>query len=98
MQELRVDTAALQAMSSQWGASAYQLTETPVPTVLGLSGQASAGAVNVAHADVGAFIAGLTARIGTRAAQVTEADGLYIANEAGSANEIAAVTPPVTGV
>jgi hypothetical protein len=98
MQQLRVDTAALQAMSSRWGASVGQLSEMAAPAGLGLSCQASAGAVSAAHADVAAFTASLAARVGTRATHVADADGCYIANEANSANKIAAVIPPVIGV
>jgi len=57
MQQLRVDTAALQAMASRWGASVGELSETAAPAGLGLSCQASAGAVSAAHADVTAFTA-----------------------------------------
>jgi hypothetical protein len=98
MQELRVDTAALQAMASRWGASVGELRETAAPAGLGLSCQASAGAVRVAHADVTAFTSALAARVGIRATSVAEADSRYIANEANSANEVAGVIPPVIGV
>ena len=57
MQQLRVDTAALQAMASRWGASVGELSETAAPAGLGLSCQASAGAVSAAHTDVTAFTA-----------------------------------------
>jgi hypothetical protein len=98
MQQLRVDTAALQAMASRWDASVGQLSDTAVPAGLGLPCQASAEAVTAAHANVTAFTAALAARVGTRATHVVQADSRFIANEAGSANEMARVTPPVTGV
>jgi hypothetical protein len=52
MPRLRVDTAALQAMSTNWGAAGGDLTETAAPTTrLGLSSQPSAAALNAADAD-----------------------------------------------
>ncbi|CQD13443.1 hypothetical protein BN1232_02651 [Mycobacterium lentiflavum] len=98
MEQLRVDTAALQAMASRWGASAGRLGEMTAPAGLGLSCQASAVAVSAAHADVGAFVSALAARVGTRATGISAADTRYIGNEADSADEIEAVAPPVTGV
>ena len=97
-QLLRVDTAALQAMATRWDDSVGGLNETAAPAGLGLSCQASAVAVNAAHADVTAFTAALATRVGARATHVTEADSRYIANEADSANEMAAVARPVTNV
>jgi hypothetical protein len=98
MQELRVDAAGLQAMATRWSTSVGEFNAASVPAGLGLPSQASAAAVNGAHADVTAFTAALLARVGTRAAQVVEADTRYIANEADSANEMAAVAPRVIGV
>jgi hypothetical protein len=46
--------------------------------------------------DIAAFTAALATRVGTRATHVTEADARYVANEAHSANELAAVAEPVT--
>ncbi|HWF27713.1 MAG TPA: hypothetical protein VG327_04925 [Mycobacterium sp.] len=97
-QQLRVDTAGVPAMATRWGASAGELDASAAPAGLGLSCQASAAAVTAAHADVTAFTAALATRVGTHAAHVAEADTRYIANEADSATEMAAVTPPVTGV
>jgi hypothetical protein len=94
-QMLRVDTAGVQTMAARWGASAGDLAETAAPTGLGLSCQASAAAVNAAHVDVAAFTAGLAARVGVRATSVTEADSCYLAQEAASATELAAVAPPL---
>ena len=68
-----------------------ELSATPIPAGLGLSGQASAEAVNAAHADVTAFTAGLATRIGTQATHVAEADTGFLANEARSANALSAV-------
>jgi hypothetical protein len=51
-QQLRVDTVGVQAMASRWDAAADELGETIAPAGLGLSYQASAAAVNVAHTDV----------------------------------------------
>jgi hypothetical protein len=57
------------------------------PAGLGLSGQASARAVNAAHADITAFTAALVARVGARATHVVEADTRYFASEADSAHQ-----------
>jgi hypothetical protein len=97
-QQLRVDTAGVQAMATRWGVSVRELDETVAPAGLGLSCQASAAAVNAAHADVTAFTTALATRVGTQATQVAEADTRYIANEADSTTELAAVAPPVTGL
>ncbi len=96
--KLRVDTAGVAAMAARWDASASELTSTAAPAGLGLSGQSSAVAVNAAQGDVAAFTAGLAARVVTRVDGVTEAVGGYVANEAESAAEAAAVAPSVTSV
>jgi hypothetical protein len=90
-QQLRVDTVGVQAMAGRWDASAGGLDETTAPTGIGLSCQASAAAVNAAHADITAFTAALATRVSVRAARVAEADTRYITNEADSAQELAAV-------
>jgi len=64
MQQLRVDTAGLQAMATRWDASAGELNESVAPARLGLSFQASAAAVNAAHADITAFTTALATRVG----------------------------------
>jgi hypothetical protein len=97
-QTLRVDTAGVQAMAFRWGASVGILDETVAPAGLGLSCQASAAAVDAAHVYVAAFTAGLAARVGMRATGVAQADTRYLAQEAVSANELAASAPPVTSV
>jgi len=97
-QPLRVDTVGVRAMATRWGASVGELNTTTAPMGLGLSCQTSAAAVAAAHADVTAFTAALAARVGTRATHVAEADTRYTANEVDSANEMAAVARPVTGV
>jgi hypothetical protein len=94
-QQLRVDTGGVQAMASHWGQSADELSETTAPAGLGLSCQASVTAVNAAHADVTAFAATLATRVGVRATRVAEADTRYIATEASSGEELAAVADPV---
>jgi hypothetical protein len=98
MQQLRVDTAALQAMATRWGTSAGKLTETAAPAELGLSAQPSAVAVNAAHADIGIFTAQLATRVDMRARQVANADSRYVENEAHSASELAAVGDSVSVV
>ena len=65
---------------------------------LGLSCQASAAAVNAAHADITAFTAALAARVGVAATHVAEADTRYIASEADSANELAALASPANAM
>ena len=82
MQLLRVDTAGVRAMATRWVASVGELNATVAPAGIGLSCQASAAAVNAAHADIMAFTAALAARVGTRATHVAEADARYLANEA----------------
>lgn len=62
---------------------------------LGLSFQASAAAVNAAHADITAFTTALATRVGTHAIRVAEADTHYLTNEADSANELAAAARPI---
>jgi|ERR1700758_4831409 len=99
MQQLvRVDTSGVQALATQWGASVGELNAVAAPTGLGLPCQASAAAVDAAHADITAFSAALATRVGTRAIHVAEADTRYIANEADSANEMTAVANRVIGV
>ncbi|WP_204806861.1 hypothetical protein [Mycobacterium riyadhense] len=98
-QPLRVDTAGIQTMASRWSTSVGELNETIASAGLGLSCQASAAAVNSAHADVTTFTAALAAQVVDHATQVIEADSGYIANEAGAANTLlAAMDHPVTGV
>lgn len=74
------------------------LNETVAPAGLGLSCQVSAVATNAADVDVAAFTAGLAARVGARATGVAQADTGYIAQEAASATELAAVAQPATSV
>lgn len=95
---LRVDTADVQVMAARWVASAGDLSGTAAPATLGLSWQPSATAVNAAHAEVTAFTAALTARVDVCCTHVTEADTRYLANEASSAHQLAAVANPVTSV
>jgi hypothetical protein len=82
-------------MATRWGASVGDLDETVAPTGAGLSCQTSAAAVGAAHVDVGAFTAGLAARVGERATGVVQADASYLAQEAASAAAVAAVFQPV---
>jgi hypothetical protein len=98
VQELRVDTAAVRAMASRWIASASELRATQLPPAPGVSSQPSAAAVQAAHADVETFISSLTGRIDKHASGVVGADTSYIATEAGSARQLAALSdsPTVT--
>jgi hypothetical protein len=93
-QTLRVDTAAVHAMVTRWGASASDLHEV-APIGLGLSCQTSAAAVEAAHVDVAAFTAGLAARVDERAAGVMKADTTYISQDAVSTAAVAAVFHPM---
>jgi hypothetical protein len=98
MQQLRVETAVLQAMATRWGALAGELTKTVAHPRLGLSSQASASAVNAAQADIGSFTAELANRVDMRSSYVTDADSRCVAKDAHSADEMAAVTHSVTVV
>jgi hypothetical protein len=69
-----VDTAAIQMMATRRGTSVGELNATVAPAELGLSCQASATAVNAAHADITAFTAALASQVDNRATHVTEAD------------------------
>jgi hypothetical protein len=97
-QQLCVDTAGVHLMASRWGASASELGGTEIPTVSGLSCQASAAAVHAAHGDIAAFTRALATRIGTRAARVIYADIGYLATEADSSSLLAAVADRTTSV
>jgi hypothetical protein len=92
MQQLRVATAALQAMAVNWGTSTSALTETAAPAKLALSSQPSAAAVNAAHADVAIFTADLANRVDMRAQHAADADSQYIAHESHSVEELKALT------
>ena len=90
--ELRVNTAGVQAMAARWGVSAGELQQVEAPTGLGLSCQTSAVAVDAAHGDITAFIAGLGARVSGHAGGVTAADASYLTQEADSASALSAVS------
>jgi hypothetical protein len=92
MEQLRVNTAALQAMATSWGASARELIEGEVPAVTGTAAQPSAMAVHAAHVDVRFFTAELASRIKVCAHHVADANTDFIANEVHSANDLAALT------
>jgi hypothetical protein len=94
-QELRVDTAGVQAMATRWGTSVSDLHELAAPTGLGLSCQTSAAAVTAAHVDVTAFATGLAARVGERATGVVQADTSYLAQETSSTAAVASVFQPM---
>ncbi|GAA4289826.1 hypothetical protein GCM10023161_33270 [Mycobacterium paraffinicum] len=93
-----MDSAEVRAMVARWGALVDGLDGTAAPTVLGSSGQSSAAAVNGAHVEVAAFTARLAAQVRARAIGVGQADTRYVANEAESATDFAAVAPLVTSV
>jgi hypothetical protein len=95
---MRVDSAGVRAMAARWGALVDGLDRSAAPIGLGLSCQPSAAAVNGAHVDVAAFTAELAAQVGARATRVGQADTRYVANEAESATDFAAVAQSVTSV
>jgi hypothetical protein len=94
-QELRVDTAGVQAMATRWDASVGDLNGTAAPTGLGLSCQTSAAAVTAAHVDVTAFTTGFAARVGERASGAVQADLSYLFQEATSTAAVATVFQPM---
>lgn len=100
MQQLRVDTGAVQVMATRWAASVDGLGAIVAPVGPSLSCQASAAAVNAAHVDITAFTAALAARVNNYAAHVGAADAGYLANEADAVAQMTAVAPhpQVTGV
>jgi len=89
----RVDPGALRTLTTRWGALVDDLNATTAPARLGFSCQASAAAVSGAYGDVTAFSAALAARVNLRASYIAEAETGYLANEAASANMLAAVAP-----
>lgn len=91
-EQLFVNTAAVQTMVSGWSELVGELNTIAAPARSGLSGQASAAAVNAAHAATAAFTQALAGQVWSRAAQVGEARTSFLANEAGSAVKLAGVT------
>jgi hypothetical protein len=91
VEKLRVEAAALQGMASRWGGLAGELAEGSPPAGSGLSCQASAAAVHAAHAVIAEYERALVARMHAGATHVVEADTRYVANEARSVGELAAV-------
>lgn len=98
MEQLRVNTAALQTMAARWGSSLGELTKDEVPAATGAPMQPSALAVSAAHVDISFFTAKLASRIDARAHHVVGANTNFIANEARSADALAALTPASTAV
>ncbi|MDD4867838.1 MAG: hypothetical protein PHQ28_12195 [Mycobacterium sp.] len=90
MQQLGIDTAAVQVLATRWAVSVDGLGGT-APVRAGLSGQASAAAVNAAHVDITAFTAALAARVNHHAAHVGAADAGYLANEAAAVAQMTAM-------
>jgi hypothetical protein len=85
-------------MAARWGASVGELNTLAAPSGLGLSYQASAAAVDAAHAAIATFTATLSTRVGTRETHVSGAASRYVANEADSADEMTAVADRLIGV
>lgn len=90
-ERLRVDTAAVQTMSTGWAALVSELNSVVRPAPPGLSCQPSAAAVVAAHADAAAFVEALTMKVRDRATQVVEAGRSYLSTEDHSAAELGAV-------
>jgi cob(I)alamin adenosyltransferase len=91
VEKLRVDTAALWGMAGRWNGLAGELVEGWPPTGSGLSYQASAAAIHAARAAIARYQRSLVARMHAGATHVVESDTRYVANEAHSARELAAV-------
>jgi hypothetical protein len=96
MEQLRVDTAALQTMAASWATSAGELTQAPAK--LAISSQPSVAAVNAAHADVAIFTADLGNQVDIRAQHVIDANTHYIAHESHSVSELSVLTDSTTVV
>jgi len=84
---LKASAAGLQQHAAACATAAGEL-ETTAPPVSGLSGQATAVAVQALHADVGAAAAALVARMEATAAKVAEAARSYEQHEVGAADEL----------
>jgi len=95
IQKLRVDIAAVRAMAGRWDGLTGELGGTLPPSGLGLAYQPSAAAVNAAHAAIARYENSLVARMQAGATHVAEADTRYVANEADSVRELAAVADAV---
>lgn len=93
MEKLRLDAESVRVMADRWHGKAAELGYDPPPSS-GLSCHASVAAVNSGHADIAVATTVLTGRVRTTAAKVAEADTCYIANEARSADKLAAVARP----
>jgi hypothetical protein len=78
-------------MATRWSAVVGDLRETAAPAGLGLSCQASAAAVDAAHADVAAFTAALASRVGDRATGVVGDAASYLAQEVASTAVVARI-------
>jgi hypothetical protein len=91
VEKMRVDTAALRGMAVRWSGLAGELPGGSPPAALGLSYQPSATAVHGAHAAIARYEASLVTRAHAGATHVAEADSRYVANEAHSVRELAAV-------
>lgn len=96
MDMLRAGVEDLQVMPVRWHAQAANLGVS-APAAAGLSCQASAAAVNAGHAAIAIATASLTGRVRASAAKVAAANTRYLANEASSAAQLAAVVDPVRG-
>lgn len=85
-------------MATRWAVLMDGLTDTVATTGPDSSWQPSAAAVNGAQVDIAAFTAGLAAQVSARVAGVDQASTGYVANEAESATDLAAVGQSVISV
>lgn len=96
MDTLRVGVEDVKVMAVRWHAHAAKLGAGAPPPV-GLSCQPSAAAVSAGHAALAIAAASLTGRVQANATKVATADTRYLANEASSAGQLAAIAVPVSG-
>src|SRR5438105_1867004 len=96
MDTLRVGVEDVQVMVVRWRAQAATLVASAPPSA-GLSCQPSAAAVSAGHAAIATAAASLTGRVQSSATKVAAADTGYLANEASSARQLAAIADPVRG-
>jgi hypothetical protein len=88
---LRVDVAGVQALAGRTRGLADELVVGSAPTGLGASEWSSSAAVNAVHAAATATGEALAARTRITATKIAAADARFVAREACSSDELAAV-------
>lgn len=96
MESPRVDVGGVQALAGRTEGLADELVGGSAPTELGASGWSCSAAVNPVHAAATTTTDALAARTQTTAPKIAAADASFVAREASSAAELAAVGKPVT--